>query len=466
MEKDEGPVISLAFAPDGKTLAGGSEPFEPDAKNPRATLWLWNPATGKPLHSGRRHAFAIRGLAFTPDGKRVFTASYGGVHCWEVSSGKELLMQDRDYGLECIAVSPDGKLLATGGVTEDDYRNEKDRKPIRLWNLERKEELPALPVAERWKKVICSLTFSPDGRFLAAGDNLGVLTLWDVAAGVKVQETAGVSGVSRLRSIVFSPDGRLLAVVDDRDNTNSFPAMPDAILILEAATAQEVVRLKGHQARVNNVAFGVGWTILSGSSDCTALVWDLWAAPWPGDGLIGVLGPKEVSRLWDELDSPKSSVGFRAVRALVRTPKTAVQLLKERLKPESARDVPRIRRLIADLDDDRFTVRERASRELAELGVLAEPNLRQALRDGGSAELTNRVEALLSALNPHALGPGRLRQIRGVQALEYINTPESRRLLETLAQGDPLAWQTRDAREALNRLKSRLRGDDGRLNTP
>jgi WD40 repeat protein len=447
MEKDGGPMISLSFAPDGKTLAGGGEPFEPGTDEPRASLWLWDPDTGKPLYSARRHASAVRGLAFTPDSKAVFTASAEGVHCWDVPSGKELPVPDRDHGLECVAVSPDGKFLAVGGASEDVRRKLGDRKRIRLWSLERKEELPAPPVADRWTRVICSLAFSPDGKFLAGGDNIGVLTLWDVAAGVQIRETPDVPGSSRLRVIAFSPDGRLLAVADDCQTD---------VRILEAATAQEVVRLKGHQAQVNSVAFGVdGRTILSASVDCTALVWDLWAVLRTEHRLVEALGPKELNRLWDELGDPKSSVGLRAVHTLVEAPKEAAQFLKDRLKPEPARDLARIRRLIADLDDDRFVAREGASQELAKLGVLAEPELRQALRDGGSVERSTRVEAILSALNPHAATPGRLRQMRAVQTLEYINSPESRRLLETLAEGETLAGQTSDARGALKRLKHR-----------
>jgi hypothetical protein len=129
-----------------------------------------------------------------------------------------------------------------------------------------------------------------------------------------------------------------------------------------------------------------------------------------------------------------------------------VPFLAERVRPAVAPDAKRVARLLADMDDERFEVREQASRELEGLGVLAEPALRQALAGRPPAEARRRLTALLEKTAGATPTPEEARAIRAVEALEQAGTAAALRLLTDLAGGVPEARLTREARAALQRL--------------
>jgi hypothetical protein len=107
-----------------------------------------------------------------------------------------------------------------------------------------------------------------------------------------------------------------------------------------------------------------------------------------------------------------------------------------------------------DLQDPIFQVRDRANDELRRLHELAEPALRHALAKAATLEERLRIEHLLGRLGPFA--PERLRMIRVVQTLEYLDEPQARDVLHALANGIPEAHLTREARAACDRLARRL----------
>ena len=111
-------------------------------------------------------------------------------------------------------------------------------------------------------------------------------------------------------------------------------------------------------------------------------------------------------------------------------------------------------RLIAELDDDNFEVREKAATELEKLGGAALPALREALDGRPSPESRRRIEQLIEKQEPRdwASSGERLRAWRALEVLERAGTPEARRMLQALADGAPGAWLTQDAKSALNRL--------------
>src|SRR5262249_1545087 len=103
-------------------------------------------------------------------------------------------------------------------------------------------------------------------------------------------------------------------------------------------------------------------------------------------------------------------------------------------------------------DSDSFELRERATRDLALLDDLAEPALRQGLEGQPNLEQRRRIERLLHKLEG-PLPPGdKLRQVRAVEGLELVGTPEARKLLQELAAGAPPARLTQAAQASLRRL--------------
>ena len=136
------------------------------------------------------------------------------------------------------------------------------------------------------------------------------------------------------------------------------------------------------------------------------------------------------------------------------SPLEAVALMKDHLrKPVQPERLPGAApRLLVDLDGDSFSVREKARKELEELGDRARASLEEALKKKPSLETHRRIEALLARLSQPIRDPETLRGIRAIAILEAIGTPEARKVLEKLASGMAEAQWTQEAKSALKRL--------------
>ena len=111
--------------------------------------------------------------------------------------------------------------------------------------------------------------------------------------------------------------------------------------------------------------------------------------------------------------------------------------------------------LVADLDADRYAVRQRATADLEQLGAAAESFLREALEHNPSLELRRRAEALLRKLQHPVMAPDELRTLRAVEVVEHIGDREAGQLLTIWAQAKPGSRLAQEAGEALGRLRKR-----------
>jgi hypothetical protein len=95
------------------------------------------------------------------------------------------------------------------------------------------------------------------------------------------------------------------------------------------------------------------------------------------------------------------------------------------------------------------------------LGELAEATLRQKLQEKLTLEMQQRLEHLLRKVEP-SRSPDRLREVRAIEVLEHIGTPEAKQILQTLAEGAPEARLTQEAKASLERLAKRPVDGKGR----
>jgi hypothetical protein len=110
--------------------------------------------------------------------------------------------------------------------------------------------------------------------------------------------------------------------------------------------------------------------------------------------------------------------------------------------------------LIHDLDDDTYTVRERAARELARYGAMAAPELRSHLLLSPSLESRRRVELLLRQAGAPASCPEFLRSVRILEALERGGGQEEIHLLRKLRE-EGTTWMHDETHAILQRLERR-----------
>jgi uncharacterized delta-60 repeat protein len=234
-------VFSIAFSPDGKTLATGSSD---------RTVKLWDIPTGQELATLTGHAGAVFFVSFSPDGKTLATGSWDNtVKLWDVAKRQEVgTLEEHTGRVFSVSFSPDGKTLATSS----------DDTTIKLWDVDRKREVATLMGHTR---PVSSVSFSPDGKTLATGSWDKTVKLWDVA---RQREVATFKGNASL--VAFSPDGKTLVT----------GFLGSSVKLLDVAGQREVATFKGHMEPIVSVTFSPDSKLLAtGSSDKTVKIWNI-----------------------------------------------------------------------------------------------------------------------------------------------------------------------------------------------
>jgi WD40 repeat protein len=445
----------LALSPDGNMLALGED----------KSICLRDVVTGKQIRRLDGEYDAVRSLVFSQDGKLLAAGARShSLRVWDVPSGKQLCdFPNSNSGMEeCLGFSPDGKTLLS----------RVENCEVHIWEIATSKRMPGLNLCAHHnlnqmyrdrnrphhpEDSIFEIVLSPGGNLFACGGKRGTGTwLWNVDTGTEIRWLDSYQGIIRElardcfwdRPLGFSPDCRSLVIAL---NDKGFS-------LVELATGKERRRFEGHQRAVMAAAFSAdGRTLVTGSLDTTAVVWDVLSLAGTDSAPTDRLTSDQLDSMWAALASDDVPKAFQAICRLVAAHGQALPYLEEHLRPAPRPDKP-VARLIADLDTDEFAVRDKATKQLAALGKEAEPALRQAQKESSSAEVRRRVEELLRRLEESKdgpLSPERLRELRAVEVLEYIGTPEARRLLESLAKGPEGILVTEEARASLDRLARR-----------
>ncbi len=185
----EGAVYSVAFSPDGATVASGSAD---------KTVCMWDVATAEHKNTLIAHEDIVSSVTYSPDGSTIASASYDRtIRLWDAVTGdlKNTLKGHKD-NISSVAYSPDGNIIASGSYDGT----------VRLWDAVTGDLKNILKGHTNW---ISSVAYSSDGSTIASGSYDWTVRLWDaITCQYKFSLTGHEQSIS---SVVYSPDDKTIA---------------------------------------------------------------------------------------------------------------------------------------------------------------------------------------------------------------------------------------------------------------
>jgi WD40 repeat protein len=479
-------IMGITLSPDGKLVATS-------ATNDEVRLWATD--SGRPLCRVRATWGIKRRVAFLPDSRSFITVAEDWVTpvVRDAVTGRELRRftvppeAARTETIHDLALSADSRTLITlsqpvnasgksfrvqwdAGTGQPLSRSEQADNLLRedvtrsatsadgQWRVQggqvsrvgSQESIQLVPAGET---ALLIPRFSDDSRLVGVPRmprtamieqlDQGSVVVFDVRSSRRIAELPA----GHVYRHAFSPDSRLLATVGRKE-----------IALWELFTGKPALRYLLQQGNTNRT-WAIEFTpdgrrLITGHEDCTALVWDL-----TGTGrLAGASSPRlsanDLAQAWAALAGDDVERAHLASWELSDRPTQAIDLLRDRLKPDNAAEESTVREFLAKLDSPAFATRESAEKSLRELGHTAVPALRAALKTVPSLEQKVRIERLLDQCTVSTPAT-RLRSLRAIAVLERIKSADARKLLDKLASGLPGTKVTREATDAVERQTAR-----------
>lgn len=247
-----GPILALAYAPDGKWFASGGWD---------GTVNIWGPTTGESMGSLRGQKTPVRCLAFFP---KELLASGGDrrVRIWEIDREQVFRIIDQESEVNELTVSPDGKWVATAMVPRENIS------VVKLWEWQ--NGLGEVRSMQRNAQTAPCLAFSPDSKMLATGYEDGRIVIWSVPECTKL--TTFNAHASHILALRWSAKGDRLASAG-RDRTVK-------VWRWNGGKGEQVFKqerdFKSHGSQVRGVVFSPdGELLATGATDGTARLWDI-----------------------------------------------------------------------------------------------------------------------------------------------------------------------------------------------
>lgn len=248
------------------------------------------------------HSETVNDCVFSPDGKRLYSASLNEIMFWNVQTGEELATYPEQFfgGITALDISPDGRILAvvgdkliivetetgkehsgffsyTGMVLDCAFNPDGSRivtagrnKTLDIWDVKTGKSFRSLDGHTTW---ILSCDFSPDGKNILSGSLDGILKFWDAESGEEIWSIQAHK--QKISSCKFSPDGfRILTASEDH-----------TIKLWDASTGKEILSRCSKDSDVSHSGGLAGWisdcafspdnkTFVSACSDRTLKLWD------------------------------------------------------------------------------------------------------------------------------------------------------------------------------------------------
>jgi RNA polymerase sigma factor (sigma-70 family) len=255
-------LSSLAWSPDGKTIATG---VADDAKT--AGITVWDAAAGRELRHWLSDHKAAVFVAFSSDSKTLVSAADFTLRLWDAASGEEICRFPAPEPISSVTFLDDNKVLMSHGAANTlHFRDARTGKPVRRFAGHEAQ--------------VFDVTFSPDEKMVAtAGGSDRSTGLWDAATGQEVRSLKEGNETSNVTAVSFSPDGKLLATANAEG----------IIRLWQPGTGKLFRRLELPRGWVRKVAFSAdGKWLAADAEDKAVRVWDVSSGQevrlWRADG--------------------------------------------------------------------------------------------------------------------------------------------------------------------------------------
>jgi WD40 repeat protein len=275
--KFTGKVSGVACSADGQMIACAWTDLQ-DAWHPASKAKLFDRKTGRELATleGKDLDGPAGQVVFSPDGKalglvsgRAYGTKEDKITLWDISTKevRQTLHGDGMSDIFSVAFYPDGTSMAAGGKGPD------EKTPaLVLWDVKTGKVTRRF---EGHKEVPSNVALSPDGRILAAGGGTTMgrlateLKLWDVKTGERIADLKDLE--FPVHRLAFSPNGKVLA-----SSGGSAYSREAELKLWDVTTHKVIARLVGHTDSVNGIAFSRdGTRLASASEDKTIKLWDV-----------------------------------------------------------------------------------------------------------------------------------------------------------------------------------------------
>jgi tRNA A-37 threonylcarbamoyl transferase component Bud32 len=286
LQRHKGTVWSVAYAPDGRTLATGEDD---------QVVRLWDAVTGEEKGDLPGHSGAVVAVAFAHSGNFLISGdSDGTLHVWDLATAQELPPLPHHSGnVRRIAISPDDRTVAVSSSAQG----------VELWDFATRTV--RLTLAGHQSSIL-AIAFAPDGGSLATGDASGDIRLWSPADGMELASLH--SDPFSVRALAFAPDSQTLAAAGTGDKD---------VKLWSIATREHLATLSGSENGVQIVAIVPDGRILAtGSRDGLVRFWDLHSAQLlatvhahqgsvlglafaPDSRTLATVGEDRLGKLWD-----------------------------------------------------------------------------------------------------------------------------------------------------------------------
>ena len=195
---------AIAFSPNSRFLATAT--WSQGLLNPDRSIIVRDVTTGTEV-LGIDDLSGCRQVVFDPAGTTLYGACELGVTAWSFPDGKKLFSFDTEYPVEAIALSPDGKVMATVDANVSGGQQGEQSELIQLWQLERSPTL--LNTLEGHTNEIVKVEFTADGRRLVSSSYDGKINVWNWREGTSDRNTNSIYSKEGVFSL--NADGRLIA---------------------------------------------------------------------------------------------------------------------------------------------------------------------------------------------------------------------------------------------------------------